>query len=124
MCGIKVIEVKVSDVASREQKRPGVGLKEKRSSLSWRYVQFRPHFLVAAHLPQIRSVSRQVVNAGSVVANTDASFPKSCGFASSEHESTRNTENDMPRVNEAEIYAIFLYKESLLLQQELEYIHF
>lgn len=121
MCGIKVIEVEVSDVASREQKRPDVGLKEKRSSLSWRYVQFRPHFLVAAHLPQIRSVSRQVVNAGSVVANTGASFPKSCSFASSEHEST---ENDMPRVNEAEIYAIFLYKESLLLQQELEYIRF
>jgi len=47
---------------------------------------------------------------GTVVANTDASFSKSSSFATFEHESARNTENDISRINEAkDIYAIFLY---------------
>lgn len=97
---------------------PGVRFKEEGSGLSRRYVQFRPHFLIAVHLPQIRSLSRQVVNAGSVVANTGASFPKS-SFCP-EHESTRITRKMryMSRVNEAETCTVFLYfleEEFLLL---------
>lgn len=62
--GLKIIEVEVSDVASNRNV-PGVRLKEEGSGLSWRYVQFRPHFLGAlVHLPQIRSLSRQVVLCG------------------------------------------------------------